>query len=58
MGESSMKTRLVQAIGSGSRPAESNSPYDPLAVMDDNATDAYLAFSMYFSPEEENNIQI
>jgi hypothetical protein len=26
--------------------------------MDDNATDAFLAYSMYFSPEEENNKQI
>lgn len=56
--DNSMKTKLLRAIGTGQKSAEPGNPYDPSAIMDDNSTDAYLAYSMYFSPEEANNIQI
>lgn len=50
MTASAQKTLLLENIGSGLKAADPTEPFNPVTVMDDNSTDAYMAYAIYFTP--------
>ena len=53
MADQEQKAEVLETLGSFSRAAQPDQPYDPEAVQDDGLKDTFVAYSLYFSPDEK-----